>query len=113
MSFAQRQTLRAASPDIVEKRVTGQRSALRRGSPDPRRQQRCYRHAITLSPIYIKSRREEGKRRQRGRGGRETPKGSRRDTSGTLVSALSDKSLIMFGPSRRLGPMFLPWRGET
>ena len=51
----------------------------------------CYRHAITLSPIYIKSRREEGKRRQRGRGGRETPKGSRRDTSGTLVSALSDK----------------------
>jgi hypothetical protein len=27
-------------PDIVEKRFTGQRSALRRGSPDARRQQR-------------------------------------------------------------------------
>src|SRR5204863_9239756 len=73
----------------------------------------CYRHAITLSAIYIKSRREEGKRRQRGAAVGQTPKPPKRDTSGTPVSAVSAKSLFIFVPSGGLGPMFLPWRGET
>src|SRR5205085_11743767 len=58
-------------------------------------------------------RREEGKRRPRGEAVGQTPKPPKRDTAGTPLSTVPAQPLIIFGPSMGLGPMFLPWRGET